>query len=209
MLGSCADYNHPPIAYCGESEDQPETGLAREGNSERDRGVYVGLLEEEDNQVGNGNEKDESEIKIAEDDPMVTGLSAHPRHMMLMKPHQVEGFNFLVRNLTGENPGGCILAHATGSGKTFMIISFMQSFLAKYPNARPLVVLPRGILSTWKKEFQTWQVEDIPLYDFYSMKTDSRSSQLEVLKQWVEQRSILFLGYTQFSKIICEDGTSS
>ncbi|TKY47886.1 SNF2 domain-containing protein CLASSY 3 [Spatholobus suberectus] len=147
-------------------------------------------------------------INVAADDLMVTEISAHPRHMKQMKPHQVEGFNFLVRNLVGDHPGGCILAHAPGSGKTFMIISFMQSFLGKYPNARPLVVLPKGILSTWKKEFQTWQVEDIPLYDFYTVKADSRSQQLEVLKQWMEQKSILFLGYKQFSSIVCDNGTN-
>ncbi|XP_027354987.1 protein CHROMATIN REMODELING 35 [Abrus precatorius] len=157
----------------------------------------------------NPKEKDVFGINVAEDDLMVTEISAHPRHMKQMKPHQVEGFNFLVRNLAGDHPGGCILAHAPGSGKTFMIISFMQSFLGKYPNARPLVVLPKGILSTWKKEFQTWQVEDIPLYDFYTVKADSRSQQLEVLKQWMEQKSILFLGYKQFSSIVCDNGTNN
>ncbi|MED6212202.1 hypothetical protein PIB30_080947 [Stylosanthes scabra] len=147
-------------------------------------------------------------IHVAEDDLVVTDISAHPRHMKQMKPHQIEGFNFLVRNLAGENPGGCILAHAPGSGKTFMIISFMQSFLGKYPNGRPLVVLPKGILSIWKKEFQRWQVEDIPLLDFYSVKADNRSQQLEVLRKWKDQKSILFLGYKQFSTVVCDDSAS-
>ncbi|KAK8668567.1 hypothetical protein V6N13_106020 [Hibiscus sabdariffa] len=146
-------------------------------------------------------------IKLSEADLTVTGIAAHPRHMKQMKPHQLEGFNFLLNNLVTENPGGCILAHAPGSGKTFMIISFMQSFLAKYPNAKPLVVLPKGILATWKKEFQTWQVEDIQLLDFYSVKAENRSQQLEVLKQWVESKSILFLGYKQFATIVCDGGT--
>ncbi|KAG8655909.1 protein CHROMATIN REMODELING 35 [Manihot esculenta] len=153
-------------------------------------------------------DRDSSEmvgIELSEEDLMVTDISAHPRHMKQMKPHQVEGFNFLRSNLVTDNPGGCILAHAPGSGKTFMIISFMQSFLAKYPHARPLVVLPKGIIATWKKEFQTWQVEDIPLLDFYSVKADNRIQQLEVLKQWVEHKSILFLGYKQFSTIVCDD----
>nr|GMD09978.1 protein CHROMATIN REMODELING 35-like [Ipomoea batatas] len=135
----------------------------------------------------------------------ITEISAHPRHKKQMKPHQVEGFNFLLNNLVTDNPGGCILAHAPGSGKTFMIISFLQSFMAKYPFARPLVVLPRGILGTWKKEFLRWQVEDIPLYDFYSVKADNRAQQLEVLKQWAGERSILFLGYKQFSVIVCDN----
>ncbi|EXB68727.1 DNA repair protein rhp54 [Morus notabilis] len=143
-------------------------------------------------------------LNLYGDDLMVTEVYAHPRHTKKMKPHQVEGFNFLVSNLVGDNPGGCILAHAPGSGKTFMIISFVQSFLAKYPNGRPLVVLPKGILSTWKKEFQIWQIENIPLYDCYTAKADSRFQQLEVLKQWIETKSILFLGYKQFSSIVCD-----
>ncbi|XP_019171265.1 PREDICTED: protein CHROMATIN REMODELING 35-like [Ipomoea nil] len=135
----------------------------------------------------------------------VIEICVHPRHRALMKPHQVEGFNFLARNLVTENPGGCIMAHAPGSGKTFMIISFLQSFMARYPEARPLVVLPRGILQTWKKEFQNWQIEeDLPLYDFYSVRADNRSQQMSVLRQWAEKRSIMFLGYKQFSSIICD-----
>ncbi|XP_039040882.1 protein CHROMATIN REMODELING 35-like isoform X1 [Hibiscus syriacus] len=145
-------------------------------------------------------------IKLSEGDLTVTDIAAHSRHMKQMKPHQLEGFNFLLSNLVSENPGGCILAHAPGSGKTFMIINFMQSFLAKYPQAKPLVVLPKGILATWKKEFHTWQVEDIQLLDFYSVKAENRSQQLEVLKQWVGNKSILLLGYKQFSTIICDGG---
>ncbi|VFQ82409.1 unnamed protein product [Cuscuta campestris] len=150
-----------------------------------------------------------SEVLKSSQEFAVADISAHPRHKKQMKPHQVEGFNFLLNNLVTDNPGGCILAHAPGSGKTFMIISFLQSFMAKYPAARPLVVLPRGILSTWKKEFIRWQVEDIPLYDFYSVKADNRCQQLEVLKQWAEARSILFLGYKQFSVIVCDHDTGS
>ncbi|XP_051139607.1 protein CHROMATIN REMODELING 35-like [Andrographis paniculata] len=137
-------------------------------------------------------------------DLIAADMHPHPRHRREMKPHQVEGFNFLASNVMSENPGGCIMAHAPGSGKTFMIISFLQSFMAKYPAARPLVVLPRGILPIWKKEFLTWQIEEIPLYDFYSVKADNRGQQLEVLKEWAERRSILFLGYKQFSSIVCD-----
>ncbi|KAI4298300.1 hypothetical protein L6164_031877 [Bauhinia variegata] len=146
-------------------------------------------------------------VKSSIEELTVTEVAAHPRHMRQMKPHQLEGFNFLCSNLIADNPGGCILAHAPGSGKTFIIISFMQSFLARSPNVRPLVVLPKGILATWRKEFQIWQVEDTPLYDFYTFKADNRAQQLGVLRKWVEQKSIMFLGYQQFSTIICDNGT--
>ncbi|KAL5713349.1 hypothetical protein ACHQM5_015433 [Ranunculus cassubicifolius] len=138
-------------------------------------------------------------------DHALSDVSVHPRHMKEMKLHQLEGFNFLVRNLLSDNPGGCILAHAPGSGKTFMIVSFIQSFRAKHQNARPLVVLPKGILGTWKREFIKWQVDDVPLFDFYSRKAERREEQLDVLKEWHEKNGVLFLGYTQFANIICKN----
>ncbi|XP_062196578.1 protein CHROMATIN REMODELING 35-like isoform X4 [Phragmites australis] len=153
-------------------------------------------------------EMDYGPVKLSEDF-IVADIAIHPRHAKQMRPHQLEGFNFLVKNLVADKPGGCILAHAPGSGKTFMLISFIQSFLARYPSARPLVVLPKGILGTWKREVQRWQVQDIPLYDFYSVKADKRIEQLEVLKSWEANMSILFLGYKQFSRIISGDGGGS
>ncbi|KAJ3696110.1 hypothetical protein LUZ60_001487 [Juncus effusus] len=148
-------------------------------------------------------------LNLPQDDFSVSEIFLHPRHNRNIKPHQKEGFDFLVKNLVCENPGGCILAHAPGSGKTFMLIAFIQSFLAKYPNARPMVVLPKGILSTWKKEFQRWQVEDILLLDFYSSKAEKRSEQLKILDEWKDNRSILFLGYQQFASIICDSKNGS
>ena len=61
--------------------------------------------------------------KLSWVDLAVKEVSAHPRHKKQMKPHQLEGFNFLLSNLITEKTGGYILAHAPGSGKTFMIIS--------------------------------------------------------------------------------------
>ncbi|KAJ4816255.1 DNA repair/recombination protein [Rhynchospora pubera] len=157
---------------------------------------------------GAGDSTDFESLKLPQDDFEVAEVAIHPRHLKMIKPHQMEGFNFLVKNLVTDSPSGCILAHAPGSGKTFMLIAFIQSFLAKYPSFRPLIVLPKGILSTWKRELQRWQVEDILLLDFYSKKAEKRSEQLEVLNQWKETRSILFLGYKQFSTIVCGSGAS-
>ncbi|VAH44174.1 unnamed protein product [Triticum turgidum subsp. durum] len=154
--------------------------------------------------------KDSDDIVIGDvrvtEELMALDVAIHPRHAKQMRAHQLAGFHFLVKNLVSDKPGGCILAHAPGSGKTFMLISFIQSFLAKYPSSRPLVILPKGILGTWKREFQRWQVEDIPLYDFYSVKAEKRAEQLEILKSWQAKMSILFLGYKQFSQIVCSDG---
>ena len=53
-----------------------------------------------------------------------------------------------------EEPGGYILAHVSGTGKTFLMISFIQSFLTKYPEERPLIVSLKSILGSWLKEFK-------------------------------------------------------
>ncbi|MCL7032376.1 hypothetical protein MKW94_021033 [Papaver nudicaule] len=147
--------------------------------------------------------------KKSDQDFGVADISVHPRHMKQMKPHQIDGFNFLGRSLVCDSPGGCILAHTPGSGKTFLIITFMQSFLDKYPNARSLVVLPKGLLGTWKREIERWQVEEIPLYDLYTSKASSRAQQLDVLKQWVEHKGILFVGYKQFASIVSNSTSST
>ncbi|RZC89019.1 hypothetical protein C5167_030712 [Papaver somniferum] len=59
-------------------------------------------------------------------------------HMKQMKPDNIEGFNFSLRNIVCCSPAGCILAHAPGSGKTLIISFIMQNFLDEYPNAIPL-----------------------------------------------------------------------
>ncbi|CAI0377595.1 unnamed protein product [Linum tenue] len=72
-------------------------------------------------------------------------------------------------------------------------------------------VIERGIESIIEVQFykfKRWEVENIPLLDFYTMKADSRHQQLDILKQWLEEKSILFLGYKQFSSIICDSGSS-
>ncbi|KAK2654722.1 hypothetical protein Ddye_014578 [Dipteronia dyeriana] len=55
-----------------------------------------------------GKDRDSSDmvgVKLSEDDLVVTDIAAHPRHKKQMKPHQVEGFNFLRRDFLDELPG--------------------------------------------------------------------------------------------------------
>lgn len=103
-----------------------------------------------------------------------------------------------------ENPNGCILAQAPISEKIFLMISFIHGYLAKHPNSKPLFLLPKWMFNSWKKEFHGLKVNDILLLDFYSAKANTRSQQLEVLKQWIANRSIIFLGHKQFSNMVSD-----
>ena len=74
-----------------------------------------------------------------------------------MQRHQKQGFHFLWRNLAGQDcngkpcfphvePGGCVLAHAPGTGKTFLIISFLQSYMKVRFQSFLLVSMRRRLL---------------------------------------------------------------
>ena len=55
------------------------------------------------------------DVRVAEE-LIALDIAIHPRHEKQMRPHQLAGFHFLVKNLVSDKPGGCILAHAPGSG---------------------------------------------------------------------------------------------
>lgn len=68
------------------------------------------------------------------------------------KPHQVEGFNWLVSCWRSGMPGA-MLADDMGLGKTFQALSFLAWLRAEHPAPKPvLIVAPTGLLANWKAE---------------------------------------------------------
>ncbi|CAK9237175.1 unnamed protein product [Sphagnum troendelagicum] len=111
----------------------------------------------------------------------IPGLEVHPSLEEALHPHQLDGFKFLSRHLVKEDAGGCMLAFAPGTGKTFLVISFLQSFLAQVPHAKPV----------------KWEVEEIPIFDLY--EANGVESQSDLLQKWQQrERSVLLVGYPQF-----------
>lgn len=142
-------------------------------------------------------------------------LVLHPQYRDKIRAHQEEGIRFLERNLVQDEPNGCILAHAPGTGKSFLIIAFLQSFQTSFPDERPLIIAPNGMLSVWVREFQKWKVEDIPIFNLYEapslqeqddndnrVLSQRRYGQLEMLHQWKAQKSVLLVGYPTFSRLV-------
>ncbi|KAH8950976.1 hypothetical protein BDL97_09G000300 [Sphagnum fallax] len=127
-------------------------------------------------------EGDDAEL---EEPLQIPGLEVHPSLEEALHPHQLDGFKFLSRNMVEEDAGGCMLALALGTGKTFLVISFLQSFLIQVPHAKPMVVAPKGMLRPWAQEFKKWEVEEIPIFDLYEANS-------------VESQSVLLVGYPQF-----------
>ncbi|KAL8268455.1 hypothetical protein R6Q59_002253 [Mikania micrantha] len=145
-----------------------------------------------------------------------------------MYPHQQEGFEFLWKNLVGsiELPrlqalgpcgrggrgGGCIISHAPGTGKTFLTIVFMESFLKKFPKCCPVIVAPASMLLTWEAEFKKWQVgfSFINLQNAETLRKEkiigsSRRNKdyIRALKiqSWINGGGVLGVSYNLFEKL--------
>ncbi|KAK1425092.1 hypothetical protein QVD17_20436 [Tagetes erecta] len=145
-----------------------------------------------------------------------------------MYPHQQEGFEFLWKNLAetielsslhtlnprggGGDGGGCIISHAPGTGKTFLTIVFMESFLKKFPKCCPVIVAPASMLLTWEEEFKKWEVgfSFINLHNTEPLRKEviisgSRHNKDLIramkIRYWVKGRSVLGLSYHLYKKL--------
>ncbi|GAB4827645.1 SNF2 domain-containing protein CLASSY [Ancistrocladus abbreviatus] len=153
--------------------------------------------------------------------------------------HQKKAFEFLWQNIAGSllpsemNPsgkkiGGCVISHAPGAGKTFLIIAFLLSYLKLFPGKRPLVLAPKTTLYTWYKEIIKWEFP-VPVYQIHGRRTyrdriyirkmegSSCANMvpsgdvmhildcLEKLQKWHAHPSVLLMGYTSFMTLMRED----
>lgn len=150
-------------------------------------------------------------------------------------PHQLEGLEFMWRNIAGDthinnlkrlppNGGrGCIISHAPGTGKTRLSIVFLQTFLKLYPNSRPIIIAPRGMLLTWEQEFLKWKVgikfhnlnetklstEEIEFANGLVDQTHEKSKdyiRFVKLCSWMKGGSVLGIGYRMFEELAGEHG---
>ncbi|XP_057518383.1 SNF2 domain-containing protein CLASSY 3-like [Amaranthus tricolor] len=105
-------------------------------------------------------------------------------------PHQKEGIELIWRTtcggiridelateLTKPGVGGCIICHAPGTGKTRLAIVFLQSFMKKYPNSKPVIIAPCSMLQTWEEEFARWNV-DVPFFNVNNKELSEKENNL-------------------------------
>ncbi|KAF8113428.1 hypothetical protein N665_0050s0078 [Sinapis alba] len=178
---------------------------------------------------------DSSELLAAEESDNVWALIPHLKRKLHM--HQRRAFEFLWRNLAGsvepalmdptsDNIGGCVISHAPGAGKTFLMIAFLTSYLKLFPGKRPLVLAPKTTLYTWYKEFIKWEIP-VPVHLIHGRRTYCvfkkntevqfkgvpKPSQdvmhvldcLEKIQKWHAHPSVLVMGYTSFLTLMRED----
>ncbi|KAJ3671531.1 hypothetical protein LUZ60_007610 [Juncus effusus] len=151
-----------------------------------------------------------------------------------MYPHQREAIEFMWNNLAGslnlnhlrddviadvinDVIGGCVVCHAPGTGKTRLAIVFLQTYVKVFPDCRPVIIAPSGMLYTWEEEFKKWNV-NIPFHILnngeFTGKEDSgirklvrneskseKLTRLVKLYSWDKGNGILGVSYGLFKKL--------
>ncbi|CAJ1858600.1 unnamed protein product [Sphenostylis stenocarpa] len=153
-----------------------------------------------------------------------------------MHVHQKKAFQFLWQNIGGsmdprlmdaesKRRGGCVISHSPGSGKTFLIIAFLISYLKLFPGMKPLVLAPTTTLHSWHKEFIKWDIS-MPVYVIHGgsgPQTDDMQNSvslpcfpnpskdvkhilncLDKIKKWQTHPSVLVMSYTSFLALMRE-----
>lgn len=153
-----------------------------------------------------------------------------------MYPHQLDGFQFLWKKIAGatlledlktplsDGGTGCIISHAPGTGKSFLTIVFLMTFMEVHPTCRPVIIAPVTMLHAWAMELKRWEVnipfhnlQDSELSDEENLmaasiiqrfgssvrdrKQDTQYKRLVKLSCWRKGRSILGIGYKLFGKL--------
>jgi SNF2 family DNA or RNA helicase len=146
----------------------------------------------------------------------------------MMKPYQLDGAQFLWRELTGDldRAQGCLLAHTMGLGKTMQSITLLQcvdfasrSSSVSIRNQLPLdlrlgndrgqrvlkclVICPSSLLQNWRRELDYWLRPDAFGGRIFSIETTKEGSDFMTdLRRWSEQGGILLIGYPLFRTLV-------
>jgi len=131
-----------------------------------------------------------------------------------LKPHQVKGVKFMwdacfesiAQIKSGKNPGGAILAHCMGLGKTLQTITLTQTLLdtRKVPVNRVMVICPVNTVKNWQDEYEKWLTGDLEV-DVFEMSAEKDNwGRADRLNQWFREGGVLIIGYEMFRNLVNE-----
>ena len=138
-----------------------------------------------------------------------------------LKPHQVEGLQFLWREVTADHDDlqGCLLAHTMGLGKTIQVIALMvalagasqsidairQQVPPSLQKSQTLILCPPALVENWWDELFMWVPE--PGTDTVGQvrtvntakKLEQRISEISI---WNDGGGVLLMAYSTFVDLI-------
>nr|CAB3224710.1 transcriptional regulator ATRX [Phallusia mammillata] len=141
---------------------------------------------------------------VLQKDPLV---EVHHDITIHLKPHQVEGIQFIWDNLIEsttqakeQEGGGCILAHCMGLGKTLQTITVVHTIL-NCPHLKlktVLVVAPLNTLLNWIAEFVRWVPDEQPVELYNLTEYATRQARRNILEKWRKTGGVMVIGYDMF-----------
>lgn len=152
------------------------------------------------------------------------------RRFKQLKDHQIEGLQFLWKNIftlaeedeDDDNAGmggnndarGCILSHYCGLGKTLTTISFLytlatemrkknEEVVNRFPSFHILIICPMNLVANWRNEFWYWVGREETIFGgVYVFENIRLEDRLARVNQWKSTGGIMIIGYDMFRRIV-------
>ena len=130
-----------------------------------------------------------------------------------LKPHQARGIRFMFQSVfeskkyveSGKVPGGAILAHCMGLGKTLQTIGLVHTVMTNFPEQVKcvLVISPVNTVKNWEDEFYKWLKDDlendVDVYEVSGAKDNW--DRADRLKYWGKNGGALIMGYDMYRNL--------
>ena len=139
-----------------------------------------------------------------------------------VKPHQVEGIQFMWREIIADpKQQGCLLAHTMGLGKTMQVISLLVTIALSaksedvrirdqvpqhLKNTKTLILCPPSLIDNWHDELIMWRPYPDVLGKLYKIQTQERLARLHRISQWAKNGGVLIVSYEMLRRFISNDG---
>lgn len=141
-------------------------------------------------------------------------VEVHRKLVPKLKPHQARGIKFMwdacfesvAQIKDGKVPGGCILAHCMGLGKTLQTITLTHTVMenSEVNVDRVLVICPVNTVKNWEDEYEKWLKGSLEL-DVYGMSSDKDNwARADKMKAWFREGGVLIIGYDLFRNLTNE-----
>lgn len=148
----------------------------------------------------------------------------HPVWNTYLKPHQIEGIQFLWKIAIIQQKGG-LLAHTMGLGKTLQVIVFLHTLHIVRADStlrqllpeklrtieRNLILVPSGLLLNWNAELRFWE-EKFPYTDraFFAAREIISAKhefldRIDTLQYWFNRGGTCILGYSLLQRLLLPD----
>ncbi|KAI9223930.1 P-loop containing nucleoside triphosphate hydrolase protein [Blastocladiella britannica] len=177
-------------------------------------------------------EVSETEKMLMKEEDKKVAVVVDPTLSKILRPHQIEGVDFMYRCVTGakvEGVFGCIMADEMGLGKTLQCITLLWTLLRQSPIPgkstceKVIIVCPSSLVRNWANELIKWLGKNA-IHPLCADNKGSKEESTRAIKQFVaaQGRAVVnpiliisyeslrlyapVLGQTPIGLMLCDEG---